>query len=1070
MDTLFLKILNRSITASWLILALVLLRPLLKKAPKWLTCLLWSLAGLRLLFPFSIQSVLSLIPSARTVRPEILFDPTPQIQSGIPAFNQWVNPVIGEVLAPVPTASVNPLQVWTRVAAYVWLIGLFILLFYALLSYGRLRKRVGASIRLEDGSWISDEIDSPFILGLVKPRIYLPSGMEAGQRALVLAHERAHLARRDHWWKPLGFLILSLYWFNPLSWLAYILLCRDIEMACDEKVIRAMNREDRLFYSEILLASSIPHRSVMACPLAFGELAVKERIRKVLNYKKPAFWIIFLALIVSLVLVICFLTNPRETVAEPGPAEEWFDYLHSNGMEWESRLETGRPEFPGVTFRWTPGEVKALTQAGSETLFQGMPIWNSYFCDLTGDGKPELCATVSFGSGFIDNHVVVFDYENREIHYLWNRFVNDYELYLEKDRLYVAKRPPMGEEILESGRLIFQDGRPAMEGETDPPPPYEPEEKIGIGFQSFSSPVGYSQAGFKALLDRSDYDLFPIVDAVHGLIPLVKLDSRSDFEAFYREMAIHFDFNLEDTDSPAFSRLADQYTDSFFRDNVLLLAYLVEGNPADRSVADSVTLDREGRMEINVRRRSVQGDPVMTGRFLAVNVSKKDIAAMVTCQVMTVPETEPPEDFSFKGPFDTYRFEGSEPIDEAVLQLNTERAFILSLSPLSSYMAYGHYNLDGQRLILRTWDGLYTYTFDRHADGWRFNADASSPLYTKLSSLADGGLFRLVEKAPDQEEAGPVHAFLERLFLAIDQQAPFRLPAGMAINEGVSEYVDGKIEAMRVTYQATGSALLDYKIKVRLAETKGLGNDLVSMRFYVDVSYHYENLESVESGYGREIELLIRIDEAEGNTVVGIRVPGYLDGYDAYLYRNTASDRAIELTDAKWVRTRVQEYLQNLTKPGPTPPHTEGREPHHRQTLRDWWNAGHGEALEARSLQIAEYQYDDQSIATKAAFRTIQDRNRVESWLGRLMDLPIREIKAPDSLAGKRSLLELTFQNPAGQKILFISLQTCDDDSNRVFINGSFIPPSETIPENIFLIEDVAAMQMFKDLRSLLEG
>lgn len=732
MNILFLKILNMSIAASWLILALVLLRPLLKRAPKWLTCLLWSLAGFRLLFPFSIKSVLSLIPSAQTVKPDILFDPIPQIHSGIPAFNQWVNPVIGEALAPAPAASVNPMQVWTRFAAYVWLAGILVLLFYALFSYVRLRKRVEASIQVEDGVRISDEIDSPFILGLIKPRIYLPSGMETRQQTLVLTHERAHLARRDHWWKPLGFLILTLYWFNPLSWLAYLLLCRDIEMACDEKVIRSMDKEDRLVYSHTLLATSISHRSVMACPLAFGELAVKERIRKILNYKKPAFWVILLALIASLVLIICFLTNPKEpveevteptgshpgTVFEPGLAEEWFDYLYLNSMDWEDRLETSRPEFPGMTFRWTPGEVEAVTQTRSETLFQGMPIWNSYFCDLTGDCKPELCATVSFGSGIVDNHVVVFDYANKEIHYLWNRFVHDYELYLEEDRLYVAKRPHMGEEILESGRLIFQEGRPAMEGETDPP-----------------------------------------------------------------------------------------------------------------------------------------------------------------------------EDFSFEGPFDTYRFDGSGPEDEAVLQLNSEGGFLLSPSPLSSYLAHGHYRLEGRQLILQTWGGLYTYTFDRQADGWCFIADLSSPLYTGLSSLADGSLFRLVEK-----------------------------------------------------------------------------------------------------------------------------------------------------------------------------------EPQHGQTLGDWWNDDHEKEMKVRSLQISEYQYDDQSIATKTAFRTVQDRDLAESWFALFMDLPIREIKTPENLTGKRSLLELSFQDSRGKELIFISLQIIDDGSDSVFVNGSFISPTEVIPENIFLIEDMTAMQMFKDLKLLFEG
>ena len=932
-----------SITASWLILALLVLRPLLKKAPRWLTCLLWSLVGLRLLFPFSIPSVLSLIPSAQTVKADLLFDQIPQIQSGIPAFNQWVNPIIEEGLAPSPALSANPLQIWTWIAVYAWLVGIFALFFYALFSYGRLRKRVKASLQVEEGVWLSDEIESPFILGLIKPRIYLPSGLEARQKALVLAHERAHLARRDHWWKPLSFMLLSLYWFNPLCWVAYVLLCRDIELACDEKVIRAMGKEGRLIYSQALLAASIPHRSVMACPLAFGEVAVKERIRKVLNYKKPAFWVILLALIASLALIICFLTNPRETVKEPtipaesqpgsviepglsvekpttpeesrpgsviepGLAEEWFDYLHLNSLDWESHLEISRPEFSGVTFHWTPGEVKAVTKSGASTLFQGMPVWNSYFCDLTGDEKPELCATVSFGSGFIDNHVVVFDYENREIHYLWNRFVNDYELYLEEDRLFVAKRPSMEEEILESGRLIFQEGRLAMEGETDPPPPYEPEEAIGIGFQAFASPVGYSQAGHKAMLDQSDDVLFPNADFIQGLIPLVKLASRSDFEDFYREMAHHFDFNLEDTDSPAFSRLSDQYTDEFFRENNLLLAYLVEGSPANRSLVDSVTLDREGKMEITIRRWRLPGDEVMTGRLLAVNVSKEDMAAMLTCQILTVSETGPFEDVPSKGPFDIFRFEGSKPADYAVLQLNSEGGFLLSLSPLSSYLAHGHYRLEGQQLILQTWDGLYTYTFDRHADDWRFNAGKSSPLYTSLSSLDDGGLFHLAEQKFNGE-VSPVRTFLKRLFLAVDQQAPFQLPAGLAINEGVAEYIAGKIEAMRITYQATNSKLFDYKIMAHLAETKDLADGLVSMRFYVEISYHYEQLEAIESGYGREVELLVRSEEGEKETIVGLRVLGILDAYDSFLYQNIAGDRAIELSDADWVRARIRAYL-----------------------------------------------------------------------------------------------------------------------------------------------------------------
>lgn len=928
MDTFFLKALNMSITASWLILALVVLRPLLKKAPKWLTCFLWSLAGLRLLFPFSIKSVLSLIPSAQTVKPDILFDPVPEIHSGIPAFNQWVNPVIGEALAPAPAASVNPLQVWTRLAAYIWLAGILILIFCALFSYGRLRKIVGASFKVEDGVWISDEISSPFILGLIKPRIYLPSGMEEGQKDLVLAHERAHLARRDHWWKPLGFLILSLYWFNPLVWLAYVLLCRDIEMACDEKVIRSMGKDGRLAYSETLLAVSIPHRSIMACPLAFGEMAVKERIRKVLNYKKPAFWIIMLALIASLVLVICFLTNPKEKVEEPttptesspglviepGSAEEWFDYLHMNTMDWEGRLEISRPEFPGVTFRWTPGEMEAVTQAGSETLFQGMPIWNAFFCDLTGDGKAELCATVSFGSGLIDDHVAVFDYENKEIHYLWNRGVHDYSLYLEDGRLHVAKRPSMGDEILETGLLVFEGGKIAMQGEKDSPPSFILHR---VDYQVSYSPVGYSPEGQEALLRQSIERDRPFnMDYTRYWIPVVKIESLAELDAFSSDMSPYFDFDLNYPDAPSFSNFAVQFTDDFFKDSALLITYLFEETPANRHAIKDINMDGEGRMEISIQSFERAGEIENAGWFSIIRIDKAESLAIKTCDAAITSTLQLTEGFPEGSPKEIYRFFGENLKDDIQLQLYDQGNFILSLSPLRSYLADGRYSIENGYLVLRTWDGSFTYTFDWQEDGWRFKADLSSPLPNNLSSIADGSLFYLVEKEPDQEEEGPVHLFLENLFSAVDQQAPFHLPDGMAVNEGVSGYIAGKIEAMRMAYEATNTSLQDYWIGVRLAETKVLGNNLVSMRFYVEVNYHYERLESVESGYGREVELLIRIDEKTGNTIVGIRVLGILDAYDSYLYQDLAGEGAIELSDLEGLKIRIQEYLQTIMRPG----------------------------------------------------------------------------------------------------------------------------------------------------------
>ena len=310
METVFLHLLNMSITAGWIALAVIILRLFLKKAPRWITVLLWGLVGLRLLLPVSIESVLSLIPSAETVPPEIIYAQEPVIHSGVDVFNSAVNPVISESLAPVAGASVNPVQIILFIATVVWLVGLTGMLLYTLISYLRLRHKVKVSMSIDKNIYICDSINTPFILGVLRPKIYLPSTLTSEEQEYVLSHEKAHLKRRDHLIKPLGFLLLSVYWFNPLLWIAYILLCRDIEIACDEKVIKNMDTEDRKEYSTALLNCSIPRRMISACPLAFGEVSVKQRIKGVLNYKKPAFWISIVAIILCIALSVGFLTNP----------------------------------------------------------------------------------------------------------------------------------------------------------------------------------------------------------------------------------------------------------------------------------------------------------------------------------------------------------------------------------------------------------------------------------------------------------------------------------------------------------------------------------------------------------------------------------------------------------------------------------------------------------------------------------------------------------------------------------------------------------------------------------------
>ncbi len=310
MSKLFLSVLNMSIAASWLVLAVLLLRLALKKAPKWLTVALWAVVAVRLICPVSIESEVSLIPSAQTIPPSIMTDAVPEIHTGIYAVNSVVNPVLQESFTPTVGESANSLQLWISVAAVVWGVGLLAMLAYAAVSYLRVKRRVRTAVLLRENLYQSENVASPFVLGLFQPRVYLPFDVDSTDLSHVIAHEQAHIRRKDHWWKPVGFAILALHWFNPLMWLGYVLLCRDIELACDEKVVKTLDAEKRADYSQALLHCSVGRRMIAACPLAFGEVSVKDRVKSVLSYKEPAFWILVVGIVASIVLAICFLTNP----------------------------------------------------------------------------------------------------------------------------------------------------------------------------------------------------------------------------------------------------------------------------------------------------------------------------------------------------------------------------------------------------------------------------------------------------------------------------------------------------------------------------------------------------------------------------------------------------------------------------------------------------------------------------------------------------------------------------------------------------------------------------------------
>ncbi len=313
MSALFLLAFNMSIAASYFILAIVVFRLIFRKAPKWVNCILWALVGLRLAIPFSIESALSLLPTSHTVITDRESSGLPfSVDSGIYTVDENVNGYLKSHYYEGITVPENAFVDTMFILSVIWLIGVAVMLTYSAISFIRLKKRVSVSLLYRDNIYYCDNIETPFILGTIRPKIYIPSGLEEAQIENVVMHEKAHLKRKDHWWKPLGFLILSFYWFNPVIWVAYILLCRDIEKACDEKVIKNMNTEEKKGYLETLLDCSVQRKMILTCPVAFGEVGIKQRVKAVLNYKKPAFWVIIMAVIVTVAVSVGFLTNPKE--------------------------------------------------------------------------------------------------------------------------------------------------------------------------------------------------------------------------------------------------------------------------------------------------------------------------------------------------------------------------------------------------------------------------------------------------------------------------------------------------------------------------------------------------------------------------------------------------------------------------------------------------------------------------------------------------------------------------------------------------------------------------------------
>ncbi|MCR4692155.1 MAG: M56 family metallopeptidase [Lachnospiraceae bacterium] len=467
------KILNLSLYASLLILAVLFLRFLFRKAPKWISCLFWALVAIRLLCPVMPESPFSVMPAAeklptanffatetRNVHPEEkITGAAHETPNASYDSKPWLTETGGSVGASGEDLTSGGSDASDRIEmneragskagsadfvcilTIIWFAGFCLMMMQALFSYLRLKHYVAASVNTGRGVRICDEIRYPFILGIIRPMIYLPGFLKGSMKRFVLAHERAHLKRHDHIWKPLGFFLLAVYWFNPLCWIAYILFSRDLEMACDERVIRNMDRESKADYSQTLLLLSNPANRIAACPVAFGEIGVKERVKGIFNYKKPASWIVALAVVGCIVMAVCFLTSPGKTdsaaaqeseseqpeelqiaatengdaklvepektvetenaAADAAPASEqeaiegsvvFSADIDENGEEdYIYACQSEEDEEGDTTFHWTLELNGKNIYQGSHELFCDFDAWSM---DLDKDEKPEIIIRV----------------------------------------------------------------------------------------------------------------------------------------------------------------------------------------------------------------------------------------------------------------------------------------------------------------------------------------------------------------------------------------------------------------------------------------------------------------------------------------------------------------------------------------------------------------------------------------------------------------------------------------------------------------------------------------------------
>lgn len=747
MSELFLQILNMSITAGWVVLGVVVLRFCFRRAPRWISVLLWGLVAVRLLLPFSIESALSLLPSGETVPHEILQTEKPAIQSGIPSVNAVVNPFLQDSFAPAPGNSVNPMQVVTEIAAWVWIVGVAGMMLYFFVSFFLLKRKLREAVLVKENIWACDGVDTPFLLGVFRPRIYLPSFLAEEDAAFVIAHEKAHLKRKDHLWKPLGFLLLAVYWFHPLLWVGYILLCKDIELACDEKVLRELGEQSKKPYSNALINCSASRKWVSACPLAFGENGVKARVKSALHYKKPALWILIGAILVTSFAAVWFLTDPLKA------KEKVIAWEEIPGMEYEKEDAILELEaFPGVTFRCSRSKLVALAEEGERVILndQFMVINGVYFTDLNGDEVPEICVSMLVGSGIIRNVVKVYDYAAGELYSLVDPPSDYCSLCEENDRLLVRYPVRLSGEFLTAPQFLTA--------------PLVLEERDGklclvMKEQSIDGEASLEESGEKHPNEESSEE--------------VPLDESIVKWFGWQDPAYVKDILLEEYPGKTFTvKSGDEiYVVNKYEEKLLFRATQIAG-------AYFMDLDGDGMRELLIRYTKENSTGSYVGVYDLYRDKKYDLGAEGRTSYWLEEQngslyltaspwyTEPPVwirgtpvlfESGRVGMVDAVAIgeDGTSfAVDRTLIKttkdaydtmypsiwLREDGTFTMTYGAISSYIGIGTYTLENGQLVLNTDDGKFTYRFDVEGDKLVYREEGSSTM-DWWADLFDGCIF-----------------------------------------------------------------------------------------------------------------------------------------------------------------------------------------------------------------------------------------------------------------------------------------------------------------------------------------